>query len=169
MQGKKYRRALFIGRFQPFHNGHMKAIEDIAGQSDRIAIVVAGPIKPDAKNPFSFGERKDMIALAMQSKGIRSFSVSELCDVNDDRIWTDAIAELGHFDVAYSRNPWTFRCLKKAGIFVVKHEFYERYKNCGREIRKRIMLGKRWESLVPPAVFGYVIKINGEQRIRKSI
>ena len=165
---KKIASALFIGRFQPFHDGPMSAIRDAARSSDKLTIVVAGPAKPDAKNPFSFAERKRMIKLALSSAKIKNYAVRELRDVNDDKKWSHAIARLGRFDVAYSRNPWTSRCLKLAGIPVAKHKFHARYKNCGRTIRERITHHKNWSALVPPAVYKYVLKINGEERIRKS-
>ena len=159
---------LFIGRFQPFHNGHLAAIRDAARKSDKITIVVAGPGKPDARNPFSFAERKRMIKLALSAAGIKNYAVRELRDMNDDKKWSAAIAKLGRFDIAYSRNPWTSRCLKLAGIPVAKHKFYARYKNCGREIRECIIQHKNWSALVPAAVYKYVLKIKGEKRIRDS-
>ncbi len=149
---KKFRNALFIGRFQPFHDGHLKVIQDIAQESEALVIVIAGPARPDRRNPFSFKERKRMVQLALRGEGIK-YSIHETHDVNDDGRWNRHVKKFGRFDVAYSRNPWTARCLKALGIPVKKHRFYERYKNCGREIRKRILHGKRWDSLVPQAVY----------------
>ncbi|MCX6817808.1 MAG: adenylyltransferase/cytidyltransferase family protein [Candidatus Aenigmarchaeota archaeon] len=169
MARKKFVNALFIGRFQPLHDGHMEVIRDAAGSSDKLTIIIAGPGKPDARNPFSFSERKRMIKLALSSAKIKNYVVRELRDVNADKRWSAAIARLGRFDIAYSRNPWTSRCLKAAGIPVAKHKFYARYKNCGRAIRERIMHRKSWSTLVPPAVYKYVQKINGEKRIRGSL
>jgi nicotinamide-nucleotide adenylyltransferase len=163
---KKIASALFIGRFQPFHDGHLSVIRDAARTSGKLTIVVAGPAKSDAKNPFSFAERKRMIKLALASAGIKNYAVRELRDVNDDKKWSHAIARLGRFDIAYSRNPWTSRCLRTAGIAVAKHKFYARYNNCGREIRKRILHGRRWRALVPAKVYEYILKIEGESRIR---
>lgn len=159
-------KALFIGRFQPFHNGHLKVIEDILKENERITIVIAGPEKPNEKNPFSFKEREEMVKRVLGKKEIY-YEIREITDVNDDDEWNEKIQKLGKFDVVYSRNLWTIRCLKKIGIPVKKHKFYRRWKNCGREIRKRIIEGKEWEKLVPTEVHEYISKINGEERIRK--
>lgn len=158
--------SLFIGRFQPFHNGHLKVIKDILGENEKITIVVCGPEKPNEKNPFSFGEREEMLKKVFDNEGVR-YEIRKIPDVNDDGEWNEEIKKLGEFDVAYSRNPWTIRCLKRIGIPVKKHKFYERYKNCGREIRERILEGEEWKNLVPEEVYEYVKKIKGEERIRK--
>ncbi len=163
------RKALFVGRFQPFHNGHLKVIRDILKANDRIAIVIGGPAKPDEKNPFSFGEREGMIKAALKAEGINRYEIYKVPDVNDDEKWSSKIKSLGQFEVAYSRNPWTIRCLKKAGIPVRQHKFYERYENCGREIRNRIADGKQWRKLVPAKVYAYIMEIKGEDRIRKNM
>lgn len=159
--------SLFIGRFQPFHNGHLKVIKDILKTNESITIVIAGPEKPNEKNPFSFGEREEMLKKVFDNEGVR-YEIRKIPDVNDDGEWNEEIKKLGEFDVAYSRNPWTIRCLKKAGIPVKKHKFYRRWKNCGREIRERILKGEEWKDLVPEEVYEYVRKIKGEERIRKG-
>ncbi len=146
------RRALFIGRFQPFHNSHLGVIKAILKENDRVTIVIGGPGKPDEKNPFSFAEREAMIRASLKSEGISRFEIRKVADVNDDDAWARRITKLGKFTVAYSRNPWVVRCLKKAGIPVKRHAFFERYKNCGREIRRRMLAGREWRSLVPAAV-----------------
>jgi nicotinamide-nucleotide adenylyltransferase len=157
--------ALFIGRFQPFHNGHLKVIRDILEENRKITILIGGPGKPDEKNPFSFSERERMIRLALRSEGIEAYSVHRVSNVNDDDRWNAKIRGLGSFDVAYSRNPWVARCLRRIGIPVKKHAFYQRYKNCGRVIRRRIIEGKDWKPLVPAGVYKYIRRIDGEKRI----
>lgn len=151
-------RALFIGRFQPLHNGHLRVIKNILRANEKITIVIGGPAKPNARNPFSFAERERMIKASLDSEGISGYDLRRLADVNDDDQWARGIMKMGKFDVAYSRNPWVLRCLKMAGITTRKHAFYQRYKNCGRVIRARIASGKEWKSLVPPAVYEWINK-----------
>lgn len=158
-------RALFVGRFQPFHNGHLKVIKKISEKYSDITVVIAGPAKRDVRDPFTFQEREKMVRKVLKFKGT-NFRVFKVHNVNDNKKWCKKINRLGKFDVAFSRNPLTIKCLKMAGIKIRKHEFYERYKNCGREIRKRILRGKKWESLVPKEVYEYLKSINGEERIK---
>lgn len=54
------RTGVYVGRFQPFHDGHKKCVEHILTQCDKCTIVVrCGP--KSEKNPFNFEERVEMI------------------------------------------------------------------------------------------------------------
>ena len=59
---KQFDTLVFIGRFQPFHNGH-KAVIDKALQHAKEVVVVVGSsfAARSTKNPFTFEERKTMI------------------------------------------------------------------------------------------------------------
>ncbi|MCK5021609.1 MAG: nicotinamide-nucleotide adenylyltransferase [Candidatus Peribacteraceae bacterium] len=160
-------KALFFGRFQPFHNGHLKVIKEIHNEYDYITIVVCGPNNPDEKNPFTFEERKEMIDKALHETGIH-YDVREIVDVNDDEKWSNEVIKLGMFDTAFSRNSWTIRCLIKIGANVKEHDLYGRAKQSGTQIRKNILEGNEWKELVPREVYGYIKSINGEERLKKT-
>ena len=54
---------VFIGRFQPFHNGHKAVIEAALEQAKEVVVVVGSSFAArDIRNPFTFEERKAMIA-----------------------------------------------------------------------------------------------------------
>lgn len=54
--------SVFIGRFQPPHNGHIETIHKALELSDRVLILIGSAFKPsDTRNPFSEYERKRMI------------------------------------------------------------------------------------------------------------
>ncbi|HDH28034.1 MAG TPA: nicotinamide-nucleotide adenylyltransferase, partial [Euryarchaeota archaeon] len=51
-------RALLIGRFQPFHKGHLAVIKKILSEADELIIVVGSSQHRGAvENPFSADER----------------------------------------------------------------------------------------------------------------
>ena len=54
---------LFVGRFQPFHDGHRKCIEKILETCAR-CIVMMRETEPTEKNPFDLEKRKAMIRTA---------------------------------------------------------------------------------------------------------
>lgn len=61
--GKQKRDALvFIGRFQPFHNGHKAVIDRALELAHKVVVVVGSSFSSrNTRNPFTFEERKQMI------------------------------------------------------------------------------------------------------------
>ena len=62
MTNFKYDLMVYIGRFQPFHNGHVKTIERASKLARRV-IVLVGSHKTarSVRNPFTSAERFEMI------------------------------------------------------------------------------------------------------------
>lgn len=57
-----YKVAVFIGRFQPFHNGHLQVIEHGLQIAERVIVLVGSATAASSpKNPFTYEERKTMI------------------------------------------------------------------------------------------------------------
>lgn len=57
-----FRYAVVIGRFQPFHNGHLDLVNRGLEIADRVIIMVGSKgSAPSPKNPFSFDQRRHMI------------------------------------------------------------------------------------------------------------
>jgi len=161
-------KALFVGRFQPFHLGHLKAIEEILRKNEKVYIIIGSAQQNNTKeNPFSVEERVGMIRKALEAKGITDFEISSVEDLHDDRLWTAAIKKAFEFDVVYSQNPWTLECFEKNGVKVKRHGLYNERKYHGENIRRRISGGGGWKELVPLEVFEYVKKIGGDERIEK--
>ena len=66
-------RAIFIGRFQPFHNGHLFVAKKLAEKFDSIIIVIgSSQEKGTLENPFSYNERKKMIADVLNKNKIKN-------------------------------------------------------------------------------------------------
>lgn len=53
---------VFIGRFQPFHNGHKQVIKEALKASKQVIILIGSSEQPrSTKNPFTYSERMEMI------------------------------------------------------------------------------------------------------------
>ena len=65
------KRALFIGRFQPFHKGHLEAVKMILKENDEIIIAVgSAQYSHKLENPFTAGERITMIRKALEEEKV---------------------------------------------------------------------------------------------------
>ncbi|RLJ00279.1 MAG: nicotinamide-nucleotide adenylyltransferase [Candidatus Aenigmatarchaeota archaeon] len=148
--------ALFVGRFQPFHKGHLMVIRDIAKKHGKVIIIIGSADKSGTSdNPFNVAERMEMIEKVLAKENI-SYEIYAVKDFNDCKKWVEAIKKLCKFDVVYSRNPWTIRCFEEAGIKVIRHKFYERYIISGTNIREMMKSGEDWQKYVPKEVYEYV-------------
>ena len=62
MSKKQYDLAVFIGRMQPLHNGHVRNIEQATEIADHVLVIVGSANQPRTpKNPFTANERIEMI------------------------------------------------------------------------------------------------------------
>jgi bifunctional NMN adenylyltransferase/nudix hydrolase len=68
---KKYQFSVFIGRFQPFHKGHLFNIQEALSISNKLILVIGSANRARTiKNPFTFDERKTMIYSDLKNNGI---------------------------------------------------------------------------------------------------
>ena len=160
-------RALFIGRFQPFHNAHLVDVRNILKKADEIIIAIGSSQEKNTKeNPFSYSERKDMISKTLRNNKIKNFKIYPVPDLYDDYKWTNYILKnLPKFDEAYSGNEWTIRCFKKHKISAHKIKLIRGISST--IIRNMAANNKNWEKMVPKEIYTYIKKIKGDSRIQK--
>jgi len=164
-------RALFIGRFQPPHWGHVWAIKDILREVDELIVVIgSAQFNYIIKDPFTVGERIWMLREALREGGI---DLSRIIIVPIPNIENNA-AWFGHlrsyvppFQVAYTGNPFVAMLLREAGIEVRQQPMYDREKLNSTRIRELIIRGDpSWEELVPKSVARIIREIGGIERLR---
>lgn len=160
-------RALFIGRFQPFHNAHLLDVKKILKECDEILIAIgSSQEKNTLENPFSYNERKRMIENTLRSSKIKNFKIYPVPDLYNDKKWISYIRKnLPKFDYVYSGNRWTLACFRKHDSNVKKIRLIRGISST--KIRKMMANRKEWEKLVPVEIAGYIQKIRGVGRIRK--
>ncbi|MDD5025591.1 MAG: nicotinamide-nucleotide adenylyltransferase [Methanoregula sp.] len=160
------KRGFYIGRFQPYHNGHQTVLERIAQSADEIIIGVgSAQLSHTTENPFTSGERVLMITRALASLDC-PFYVIPIEDVQRNALWAAHVRSMTPpFDLCYSSNPLVVRLFREAGIEVQSPAMYERDRHSGTEIRRRMREGEVWEELVPPAVVKVIREIDGVTRL----
>ena len=71
------KRAMFVGRWQPFHNGHKWLIDQKLTQNKPILIVVRD-IPPDDKNPFTTEQTVEMIKKVYGEQDVEVVSIPDI-------------------------------------------------------------------------------------------
>jgi cytidyltransferase-related domain len=67
-------RAFIVGRFQPFHKGHLEVIEEVLKEHDSVIIGIgSAQYSHTLQNPFTAGERHLMISNALETQKIFNF------------------------------------------------------------------------------------------------
>ena len=162
--------SLFIGRFQPFHKGHLKALQYIAARSSCVLIVIgSAQASYEPKNPFTSAERKRMIRAELLEAGLaKKCRLCELDDINDDERWVAHVdAHIPRYDVCYSNNQLVLRLMRSAGKKTAGVPFFRKTEYNATRIRGRIKKGEKWGDRVPRAVRERMEKLKAEERIRR--
>jgi nicotinamide-nucleotide adenylyltransferase len=166
-----FKRGLFVGRFQPFHLGHLGAIKTALERVEELIIVVgSAEYSHSDKNPFTAGERVQMIRAALKEANIDpgKYLIIPIRDVHIHATWVPFIvSQTPNFDVVFTNEALTSRLFKEREYKVERIPFLQRDDYSATEIRKRILKGKNWESLVPKSVAELLVKIHGIERIRE--
>lgn len=164
------KRGLFVGRFQPFHIGHLTAISNILEKLDELVIVVgSSQYSHRIDNPFTAGERITMTRKALEEEGISPsrYWIVPVPDVHVHVTWVaQVVGYTPKFTVVYTNDPLTRRLFTEAGYPVKPVPFHKRELYSATEIRKRMLNGKNWEELLPSSVVQLIKEINGVERLQ---
>jgi len=161
-------RGFYIGRFQPYHNGHHRVVEQIATEVDELVVGIgsAGD-SHSTRNPFTAGERIMMITKSLVDFDLVTYAVP-IEDLDRNAVWVSHVQSMSpNFDVAYSNNPLVIRLFNEAGIEVRQSPMFDRDVLEGTEIRRRMQAGDDWQELVPQPVVDVIDEIDGVDRIQR--
>jgi nicotinamide-nucleotide adenylyltransferase len=158
-----------MGRFQPFHLGHLELATQILSECDEVIIAItSSQFNYLQKDPFTAGERMEMIHISLKDTGIDMSRCFVVAIDNQFNIatWASYLkATLPKFDKVYSGNDYVAMLLADSGIEVVTPKFLDRTHYNATEIRSMIISGNTWEPLVPKAVAQFLKKIDAKNRL----
>lgn len=86
---------VFIGRFQPFHVGHLAVIRTALAQSKQVILLIGSAKQPrSTRNVFNFDERVQMVLSAFETEDAARIHCVPLEDVlyNDTR-WVESVEQ----------------------------------------------------------------------------
>ena len=161
-------RALMIGRFQPFHRGHLKVVREILAEAEDIIIGIgSAQYSHSLENPFTAGERHLMISKSLELEGINNYFLVPIIDIHRYSVWVAHVESLvPPFDVVYSKSPLTSRLFNEAGHNTKEPFLYDRENYSGKEIRRRMLAGEEWRSLVPKGTSEVIDEMDGVERLK---
>ena len=162
---------LFIGRFQPFHKGHLSTIRFALDKVDQLVIVVGSAQKShEPRNPFTAGERIRMIKETLDSESkidVKRILIIPVPDLDVHSMWTRLVDILvPKYDVVFANDTFTLLLFRERGVRTVEAPLVKRDKISATEIRKRMATGEKWHDLVSCQVAKVIKEIGGVERIK---
>ena len=158
---------LFIGRFQPFHKGHLMVVQGMRKVCGRIIIGVGSPETPESlEHPFSVQERHEMISAALLDADIPDADIYDIPDTVDDAKWVEHVIKItGPVD-----RVWTGNALVEQ-LFTAQEIQVQKIKEVpgisGTEVRARLLNGGDWDDLVPSGVAPVLRRISAATRMKE--
>ena len=159
---------LMIGRFQPFHKGHLRIVKRIIEERGFAKIAVgSAQYSHTAENPFSFEEREGMIRAALEEDGVEGSRYHIYCvpDIHNYPRWVAHVEGIvGDYGAVYTANPVNVRLFREKGREVVVHELHDGIS--ATKIRELMAEGKKsWKEMVPDAVAERIERLDVRKRL----
>lgn len=154
-------RALFVGRFQPFHLGHLHAVKKIVAKYGKVTIAIGSSnVSRTRENPFTYSQRRKMVLAALKSEPLLKgkYAIVPLPDLFDDKKWRESVLSKGNFAVVVTGTAWVARCLK-GYLKVERPSFLRRAELNATRIRRFLNTGNtNWKQLVHPSTRKMVVR-----------
>ena len=159
---------LLIGRFQPFHLGHLEALQFALSKVDNLWLGLGSSIKSIEKsNPFSAEERKKMILSSIDDSMKNKITIYFIPDVDNHVKWIEKIDTIvPTFDIIFSNDPLTDHLYSKRTVRVIPIPFLKRDQLSGTRIRDLIKNDQKWDDLVPSGTNHLLENLNAKNRLK---
>ena len=158
---------LLVGRFQPFHLGHVDAIKFALEKVENLWLGIGSSNRnPEKNNPFSADERKEMIQNSLDSIMSQKIQIFYIPDLEDHKKWIENMDEIvPKYDLVFSNDEMTHHLYSKRNMRVISIPFTNRDELSGTNIREKIQSGQNWDHLVPEGTKKTLEKINAKDRL----
>ena len=159
---------LLIGRFQPFHLGHLDAVLFGLSRAENLFICSGSSNKSnERRNPFSAEERREMIISSIEPSMADRLKIFDIPDVGDHEKWTFEIDQIvPKYDIIFTNDEFTKTLFEKREMIVVPVELKDREKFSGTNIRELIADDKNWQDLVPQGTRKVLDNLNAKERLK---
>ncbi len=161
---------LLIGRFQPFHLGHLEALRFALSKVDKLWVGLGSSNRPVEKNnPFTAHQRKEMVMSSIDDCMKERISICFIPDVDNHIRWIEKIDTIvPKFDIIFSNDDLTKHLYSKRNTKVLAIPFLNRESLSGTNIRDLIASDQGWEDLVPKGTKNF-LKNTGAKELLKNL
>lgn len=159
---------LLIGRFQPFHLGHLEALRFALSKVDKLWVGLGSSNKPVEKNnPFTAQQRKEMILSSIDDSMKERITIYFVPDVDNHIRWIEKIDTIvPKFDIIFSNDDLTKHLYSKRNTKVLAIPFLNRESLSGTNIRDLIVNNQEWENFVPDGTRNFLIKTGAKELLK---
>jgi nicotinamide-nucleotide adenylyltransferase len=170
-------KALYIGRFQLFHKGHLDVVKHIDDAIDVTETIIAvgssqydykhkSPSVGWASNPFTYEERKEMIEHSLEGMLRKPYIIQPLPDFHNYPKWFDHLmSSLPKFDCLYTSDEKEKQFFEAKGIEV--RSFPKIYNFRATILREKMYTGGDYKSGLPEGTLFVCRKINAVERVKE--
>ena len=168
---QKFERGLMIGRFQPFHRGHLYLVQQILSECNELVIAIgSSQFNYTFSNPFTAGERIHMIheALIEENVSLDKVYIIPIPNSENNSIWLQHLKSMvPKFNILYTGNAFVKGLvIGDENVQIKNPDFLDEVKYNGTHIRTCIVSKKNWKKLVPNSVYCMIKHMDGVSRVR---
>lgn len=163
--------SLYLGRFQPFHKGHLDAVHQIFSRFPNDTLLLAIGSAEDSflpDNPLTAGERFEMILRVFSQEGISRdrFLLCPVRNIHNYALWTHHVAQLlPPFSKVFSGSPLVRQLFQESGLPVETYSLRDHTGISATNIREKLKKGESVTSLLPSSTLSFLQKKNIANRL----
>jgi len=163
--------ALFIGRFQPLHHGHIYVLRNILKSYKKIKIGIgSSQLSNKINDLFTSTEREAFLKAIFKKRNIspKRYEVYHIPDIFNAKKWVDHVVSIvGEFNAVFSNSDWIRALFQNKGFKVEKKIAIFKNKFNASNIRRLIIKNNRsWKPLVPKEVIELIEEFDGINRLK---
>ena len=163
--------ALFIGRFQPLHHGHLYVLMNILKSYRTVKIGIgSSQLSNTFNDPFTNIERREFIKAVLKKRRVstKRYYIYDIPDIFNAKKWVDHVVSIiGEFDAIYSNSDWIRELFQNKGFKVGKKITIFKKKFNSSNVRRLIIKNnKSWKPIVPKEIVELIEKFDGINRLK---
>lgn len=158
------KKGLYIGRFQPFHKGHLSAVQQALSETDFLTICIgSAQYSKTGINPFTSEERVEMIKLSLSDAKIPEdrYLILPLPDIHDNDIWPGYVIQtVGKPDKIFVGDDGIVKQLFEKHTDIPVKIVKKEVDICATDIREAMKNNGDWKNFLSSKEIKYLETIN---------